>query len=213
MLHPEIKSSKLESAMTATSGLRNAPRFDRTASAILDAAAHVFSERGTAANLADVAAAAGVSRATLYRYYPNREALLRALGAHALTELAGRLNDAGLERATVEEAIERLARALVAVGERYAVVASEQCPADEADQERLVVAPMQAVFERGIASGVLRQDLPADVLRTLFSGTIMAAIKLTQRDQLGLEEASAAAAAVFLDGARGSASRDPGERV
>jgi TetR/AcrR family transcriptional repressor of mexCD-oprJ operon len=188
--------------MPATSDLKPAPRFDRTAAAILDAAAHVFSEQGTAANLADVAAAGGVSRATLYRYYPNREALLKALGTHALNELASRLNDAGLERATVEEAIERLARALLAVGDRYAVLVSEQCLADEADQERLVVAPMQAVFERGIASGVIRQDLPADVLRTLFSGTIMAASKLTQRHQLGLEEASAAAAAVFLDGAR-----------
>jgi AcrR family transcriptional regulator len=188
--------------MPATSDLKTASRFDRTASAILDAAAQVFSEQGTAANLADVAAAAGVSRATLYRYYPNREALLRALAAHALTELGSRLNDAGLERATVKEAIERLARALVAVGDRYSVLASDQCPPDEAEAERLVVAPMRAVFERGIASGVLRQDLPADVLRTLFQGTILAAIKLTQRHQLGAEEASAAAAAVFLDGAR-----------
>ena len=188
--------------MPATSDLKTAPRFDRTASAILDAAAHVFSEQGTAANLADVATAAGVSRATLYRYYPNREALLRALGANALNELASRLNDAGLERATVEEAIERLARALVAVGERYAVLVGEQCPPDEAEAERLVVAPMRAVFERGIASGVLRQDLPADVLRTLFSGTLMASFTLTQRHQLGAEEASAAAAAVSLDGAR-----------
>jgi AcrR family transcriptional regulator len=202
MSHLEEKTSKLEFAMPATSDLKTTPRFDRTAAAILDAAAHVFSEPGTAGNLVDVAAAAGVSRATLYRYYPNREALLKALGAHALTELASRLDDAGLERATVEEAIERLARALVAVGDRYSVLASEQCPPDEAEAERLVVAPMRAVFERGIASGVLRQDLPADVLRTLFQGTILAAIKLTQRHQLGAEEASAAAAAVFLDGAR-----------
>jgi AcrR family transcriptional regulator len=202
MVRHEKKTSKLESAMPATSDLKTASRFDRTAAAILDAAAHVFSEQGTAANLADVAAAAGVSRATLYRYYPNREALLQALAAHALTELASRLNDAGLERATVKEAIERLARALVAVGDRYSVLVSEQCLADEADAERLVVAPMRAVFERGIASGHLRQDLPADVLRTLFSGTIMAAFKLTQRHQLGAEEASAAAAAVFLDGAQ-----------
>ena len=188
--------------MPATSDLKTAPRFDRTAAAILDAAAHVFSEQGTAANLADVAAAAGVSRATLYRYYPNREALLKALAAHALNELANRLNDAGLERATVKEAIERLARALVAVGDRYSVLVSEQCTPDEADDERLVRAPMRAVFERGIASGHLRQDLTADVLLELFAGTIMAAIKLTQRHQLGAEEASAAAAAVFLDGAR-----------
>src|SRR6202023_1196209 len=188
--------------MPLISELKPAPRFDRTAAAILDAAAHVFSEQGTAANLADVATAAGVSRATLYRYYPNREALLKALGAHALNELANRLNDAGLERATLKEAIERLARALVAVGDRYAVLAGEQCPPDRADSERLVAAPMRAVFERGIASGLLRHDLTADVLLELFAGTIMAAIKLTQRHQLGAEEASAAAAAVFLDGAR-----------
>ena len=199
--------------MPATSDLKTAPRFDRTAAAILDAAAHVVSEQGTAANLADVAAAAGVTRATLYRYYPNREALLRALGAHALTELASRLDDAGLARATVKEAIERLARANVAVGDRYAVLAGEQCPPDEADAERLVGAPMRAVLERGITSGLIRQDLPADVLLELFSGTLMAAIKLTQRHQLGAEEASAAAAAVFLDGARGSASGDQGGRV
>jgi AcrR family transcriptional regulator len=188
--------------MPATSDLKTAPRFDRTAAAILDAAAHVFSEHGNAANLADVAAVAGVSRATLYRYYLNREALLKALGAHALAELASRLNDAGLERATVEEAVERLARAIVAVGERYAVLAGGQCTPDEAEAERLVGAPMRAVFERGIASGLMRQDLPADVLLELFAGTLMAAIKLTQRQQLGAEEASAAAAAVFLDGAR-----------
>jgi AcrR family transcriptional regulator len=59
--------------MPATFDLKAAPRFDRTGAAILDAAARVFSEQGTAANLADVAAAGGVSRATLYRYYPNRE--------------------------------------------------------------------------------------------------------------------------------------------
>jgi AcrR family transcriptional regulator len=188
--------------MPPTSDLKTAPRFDRTATVILDAAAHVFSEQGTAANLADVAAAAGVSRATLYRYYPNREALLKALAAHALTELASRLNDAGLERASAKEAIERLARAIVAVGDRYAVLASEQCTPDRAEAERLVNAPMRAVLERGISSGHLRQDLPADVLLELFSGTLMAAIKLIQRHQLGAEEASAAAAAVFLDGAR-----------
>jgi AcrR family transcriptional regulator len=188
--------------MTSTADLKNAPRFDRTAAAILDAAAHVFSEQGTGANLAAVAAAAGVSRATLYRYYPNREALLEALATHALSQASRRLADAGLERATVEEAIERIARALVAVGDRYAVLVGEQVKCDEADAERLVGAPMRAVFQQGIESGLLRQDLPAEVLLQLFAGTIMAAIKLTQHHQLGHEEASAAAAAVFLNGAR-----------
>src|SRR6266540_1576647 len=104
---------RLESVMPPRSAASGVPRFDRTAAAILDAAAHALSEHGSSTNMADVAAAAGVSRATLYRYYPDREALL-----------------------------------------------------------------------------------------DLFGGVLVAALKLTERGQLGLEEASAAAASVFLDGAR-----------
>lgn len=152
--------------------------------------------------MADVAAAAGVSRATLYRYYPHREALLDALAGQALADAAARLTDAGLERASVEEAIERIIRAMVAVGDRYAVVVQEQIKLDPAEADRLLGAPMRAVFARGIESGVLRQDVPADVLLKLFGGALHAAVKLAQRGELGLEDASAATAAVFLDGAR-----------
>ena len=171
------------------------PRYDRTRAAILDATAHALSEHGRSTSMADVAAAAGVSRATLYRYYADREALLDALASHALA-------DAGLERAPVEEAIERIARALTAVGDRYAVLVREQVEGDLGEIERLVAAPMRAVFARGLESGLLRQDLAADVLLELFGGALVAALKLIQRGQLGLEEASAAAASVFLDGAR-----------
>jgi AcrR family transcriptional regulator len=188
--------------MNATADLTNAPRFDRTAVAILDAAAHVFSEEGTGANLASVAAAGGVSRATLYRYFPNRDALLEALVVHALTQASDRLADAGLERASVEEAIHRIVRALVSVGDRYAVVASEQLKCDPEIPERLIGGPILAVLGRGIEEGQIRQDIPADTLAALFGGTIMAAIKMTRVHGVGHEEASAAAATLFLDGAR-----------
>ncbi|HEY5295848.1 MAG TPA: TetR family transcriptional regulator [Gaiellaceae bacterium] len=177
-------------------------RYDRTAAAILDAAAHVLADQGSRSNMADVAAAAGVSRATLYRYYPDREALLHALAAQALADAAARLADAGLDRAPVEEAIERIIRALVAVGDRYAVIVREQITIDPAEAERLLGEPMRAVFARGIESGLFRQDIPVDLLLELFGGALMAAVKLTQRRQVGLEEASAATASVFLDGAR-----------
>ena len=188
--------------MPTRSAAGGVPRYDRTAAAILDGAARALSEHGSSTNMADVAAAAGVSRATLYRYYPDREALLDALASHALADAAARLADAGLERAPVDEAIERIVRALTAVGDRYTVLLSEQVEADPAEIERLVAAPMRVVFARGIESGLLRQDLSAEVLLELFGGTLVAALKLTQRGRLGLEEASAAAASVFLDGAR-----------
>jgi TetR/AcrR family transcriptional repressor of mexCD-oprJ operon len=152
--------------------------------------------------MADVAAEAGVSRATLYRYYPDREALLSALAAQALADGGARLAEAGLERVPVEEAIERIVRALVTVGDRYAVLVQEQVPFDPAEAERLLGAPMLAVFERGVESGLFRKDLSAEVLLKLFGGALHSAVKLTQRGDLGLEDASAATASLFLDGAR-----------
>jgi AcrR family transcriptional regulator len=188
--------------MSATTDLKNAPRFDRTSVAILDAAARVFSEEGTGANLAAVASAAGVSRATLYRYYPNREALLEALVIHALSQAGDRLTDAGLERASVEDAIERIVRALVSVGDRFAVIATEQLKCDPAIPDRLIGVPVRAVLERGVKEGLIRNDIPTEVLAALFGGTIIAAIKLTRMHGVGYEDASAAAATLFLDGAR-----------
>src|ERR1044072_390845 len=66
----------------------------RGGSAILEAAATVLAERGEQASMADVAAAAGMARATVYRYFPNREALLEALGTLAVEE-AGERRPAG----------------------------------------------------------------------------------------------------------------------
>jgi AcrR family transcriptional regulator len=178
------------------------PGNSRTMTAILDAAARVLSDRGNSANMADVAAAAGVGRATLYRYFPDREALLDALASHAIAETAARLADAGLERAPVAEAIERIVRAATAGGDRYAVLSGEHVEADPKEVERLLAAPVRAVLTRGVESGLLRQDLPPDVLFELFRGVLIAAHALIRDGRLGLEEASAAAGSVFLDGAR-----------
>lgn len=189
----------MEHSMHATD--LKSPRFDRTSAAILDAAARVFADEGASANLAAVATAAGISRATLYRYYKNREALLQALVVDAIDEAARRLADAGLERAPVEDAIERILRAFVTVGDRYAVLVSDLPWYEKVDKSQLQT-PVRAVLTRGIEEGVIRNDLSAEVLNELLGGAALSAIKLTQHQQLGVEEASAAAASLFLDGAR-----------
>lgn len=54
---------------------------------IADAAASVFAERGfAAARMSEIAARAGVSKAALYRYFPNKDALFRALVARSTLE-------------------------------------------------------------------------------------------------------------------------------
>src|SRR5829696_2184565 len=105
----------------------------RVTAAILDAAAATLAERGEQASMADVAAAAGMARATVYRYFPNREALLEALGRLALEDAGERLQAGRLEEVAVPEAFERAVRALVAVGDPFVVVSRESARPDPAD--------------------------------------------------------------------------------
>ena len=178
------------------------PRYDRTATAILNAAAHALADRGSNANMADVARAAGVSRATLYRYYPSREALLEALASQALSDVGSRIADAGLDRCPVPEALERLVRAVLAVGDRYAVLLDEHVKPDTAEAERAVGDPLRLTLARGISEGILRDDIPAEVLQKLFGGLLSTAVNVVGGRQLGLEETAAATTTLFLDGAR-----------
>ena len=85
--------------------------------------------------------------------------------------------------------------------DRYAVLVSDLAWYEKADKSQLQ-APVRAVLARGIESGALRHDLSAEVLNELLGGSALSAIKLTQHQKLGVEEASAAAASLFLDGAR-----------
>lgn len=71
---------------------------DHAVDELLNAAHDAFAELGVAgATMTDIAAAAGCSRATLYRYFPNQEALHLAYVHRATLRIAQRL--AGERRA------------------------------------------------------------------------------------------------------------------
>ncbi|MFF0478765.1 TetR/AcrR family transcriptional regulator [Streptomyces sp. NPDC004284] len=69
-----------------------APRADarRNRDRILEVAAQVVAEQGTPASLRDIARRAGIGLGTLYRHFPNRDALLEALLRRRFTRLAER---------------------------------------------------------------------------------------------------------------------------
>src|SRR6266498_687107 len=92
---------------------------------ILLAAARLLAARG-AASMADIAAAAGITRGTLYRYFPARESLIQALEAAANEEAGRRLAEANLDQVPVEEGLARAIRALVTVGEDFIVLLRER---------------------------------------------------------------------------------------
>jgi AcrR family transcriptional regulator len=177
---------------------------DRTAAAILDSAAAIMAERGDATSMDDIASAVGVSRATLYRHFPNREVLLHAMAMTSIDELAARIADADLQGIPVDQAIARLVRGFVAIGSKYVALTRGgfERTRNHPDADALLTEPLRELFRRGIAEGSLRADLDPELLIDLFSGLIKAALDITSGGRAGVEQTSAAITSLFLNGTR-----------
>jgi TetR/AcrR family transcriptional repressor of mexCD-oprJ operon len=174
---------------------------DHVASGIVDAAARVLATDRDA-SMTDIAAAAGMGRATLYRYFPTREALLVGLATAGIDELVRRIAEADLDNTPAREAIARVARAVVMTGHKYIALADlDSAVIDKRTVERQVMAPLHALLQRGAVEGALRDDLAPEMLLTTFVGLLTSVITLSIRDGLGVEHVSAAATTLFLDGA------------
>jgi TetR/AcrR family transcriptional regulator, mexCD-oprJ operon repressor len=176
---------------------------ERVATAILEAAATALAEQGEQASMSDVAAAAGVARATLYRYFPSREALLAAVGRFALDDAGERLGAARLEEVDLADGLERSVRALVAVGDGFVVLARERSRPDiaVAGFDDRIGAPLRNLLARGQAAGEIRSDVPAAWLTEALFGLLVNV--MGSAPALGTDDTIAAISSVFLDGARG----------
>jgi len=163
---------------------------------ILAAAARVLAAR-EAAGMAEVAAAAGIARGTLYRYFPSRESLLRALEVAANEEAGRRLAEANLDQVPVDEALARATRALVAVGEDFIVLLRERRPPEPG-----FAAPLVALLERGREGGQIRGDLPLATLVESLLVLIGACVRTGRAAGMGSEDMSSIALGLFLTGAR-----------
>jgi TetR/AcrR family transcriptional regulator, mexCD-oprJ operon repressor len=172
----------------------------RVAAAILDGAADLFASGGEQASMNEVAEAAGVARATVYRYFPNREALLDELAQTAVRDVDMRLASARIDAVPPEEGVARAVRALVDVGNLFVVLARERKRSGADRFEHGLVQPLRQLVERGQASGDIRDDITAARLTESLVGLIVG--MLTSTPALGREDMTATITGLFLDGAR-----------
>jgi TetR/AcrR family transcriptional regulator, mexCD-oprJ operon repressor len=177
----------------------SAGRRDARRREILGAAAGVLAARD-ASGMAEVAAAAGIARGTLYRYFPTRESLLRALEAAANEEAGRRLAEANLDQIPVEEALARATRALVAVGEHFIVLLRERRPPEPG-----FIEPLGALIERGRKHGQIRSDVPVACLVESLLVLVGACVRTGRAAGMGSEDISSTALRLFLTGAQPAA--------
>ena len=173
---------------------------ERVAGAIIEAAARVLAERGEQASMTDVATAAGVARATVYRYFPSREVLLTRLAEVAVAEAGARLASARIGEVPPDEGVTRAVRALADVGDPFIVLARERVRPDRRQFDSAVAGPLRQLFERAQAAGAFRADVSTSWLVEAFVGLVASVLAATPT--LGREDTTAAITSLFLDGAR-----------
>lgn len=151
------------------------PRADaqRNRERLLGVAKEAFRKYGANASLDDVAKQAGVGAGTLYRHFPNRDALIEAVYRNEVEKLAAAERELS-EKLTPVEAL----RAWMLLFVDYIAAKQIIVPAlntlaggaskvYEGSRERVQCA-ISGLVKRAIASGDMREDIePFDLLRAL----------------------------------------------
>ncbi len=188
-----------------TLGHRTATRREREREerrqGILEAAANVFKSKGfAAATMDDVAAAAELSKGTLYLYFKNKDDLYLALSAVKLAQIAEAFRAIA---ASGGSGLDQLRRMLIAYGEaaledeamfRIAIFWVNSCePVDMAteagcqhrDRIQELIGFWVAAIERGVADGSIRSDIPPlEATCQIWAGMIGALLVRINADEL-----------------------------
>ena len=156
-------------------GAASLSRHQQTRALICDAAiAHLIAHPH--ATMSDIAIAAGVGRATLYRYFPSRDTLLRDLVATCVretNEATAHIEADGLRgKAAIIECI----HALVPLGDKFQFLTNNWSP--DPDTQRQIDKDnrdVQEMMADAIEIGDIRSDLSPVWLSLLFDNLLTAA--------------------------------------
>jgi AcrR family transcriptional regulator len=116
------------------------------------------------ASMQDIAAAAGIGRTTLHRYFASRDELLRELTLAALNDANKATIASRLEEGTALEALERAITINIPIGHRFHFLLNEWRFDNEEEvhtKNSQQLDAYEALMRRGQQEGIFRNDLPA----------------------------------------------------
>jgi AcrR family transcriptional regulator len=182
---------------------------ERNRQRILQAAGYVFAERGLDVSLDDIAAAAEVGVGTVYRRFPDKEALIDALFEDKVREVVDVVRTAA-ELEDPWESFETFVRSVAGIqaddrGLKEALMAAHR-GRDRLAMMRDQIAPLAiGIVGRAQKAGVVRPDLGVlDIPATFLSIGYLA--DRTREVAPGYWERLLT---IFLDGVRADAARTP----
>ncbi|NOQ83340.1 MAG: TetR family transcriptional regulator [Myxococcales bacterium] len=175
--------------MSSSADWLNDERQELAVDRILEAARGVFARDGIrGARMGKIAEAAGCARATLYRYFPNKEALLHAYMVHVAKDFEEILDEKlrGL-RSLGDRLVEAVAVSVELIREREDVAPffneeglglTAQLTSNAAAMRQQLVRQIERESCSDRIQGTLRNDVSADeaaewVTRTIFSFSVL----------------------------------------
>jgi AcrR family transcriptional regulator len=153
------------------------PRSDaqRNRERILAAAAAVFSASGADAPVEEIATAAGVAVVTLYRHFPDRDALIRGVGRNAFATALAEATAAVEEEPTAWDALVRILSQSqsLRLSLQFVVASPAAREVMMADTEakklkRGIMEALEKALQGAQAEGSVRTDVGAGDLAMLF---------------------------------------------
>ena len=139
---------------------------------ILEAALAVFAEKGADASIPEIAARAGVGKATVYRNYPTKADLLTAITRNRLQWLVERADEAALDpdaNAALRVYTDAVFTHIKSDRALCEALNEDTSPETMALRAR-IRAILDAILLRGQEQGTVRPDVTADELRVLVVG-------------------------------------------
>lgn len=177
-----------------------------TRDAIIEAAFQVYDENPSA-SLGDVAARAGVGRATLHRHFPGRAELMRALAFIAMEELeqAVAARTAGVD--DWGEGFRLSLHAMVPLANRQWFLANEGLEADPdvAAAYQASLDDLHSDVEAAKAAGVFAADAPTAWIATAYENLTYAAWSLVRAGEATPKQAAELAWRTLSTGLKGHA--------
>jgi AcrR family transcriptional regulator len=167
---------------------------------ILESAIHVFA-LDPSAGMNDVAARAGVGRATLYRHFLCRDDLMAAIKAQARHEAVAAVENCPLDNGSAVNSIECIVRAVIELGDRYRFISGWREEGERYPEPReRISAALQAAVERGQRRGEITRSVPPEWAAMAIRSLLLATLEQLSEGSMGEREAERLVSRIVIQG-------------